>query len=389
MVSGKIRTVGVAACFALSATAVAANEAGIASPEEGFWGGGFRSSDGASIQFSLTNVDGIGELEVEARRWQGLAGVYNCTYVFDIENGAMGDMFLNEAQSFNSTECLPVFPMSFERSAADVLTVTFEPRLGSLIGLPTAQLSAVLRPIREEDRLNAEVPLDILGVSPGMSRTEIAEILEGRGYSLTYDEPEAYSAAHYTIPMERWTVSELVSEAEPYSGSPRDEISVVYTSTKPWLDQEPQAVSVTRGLIPAPADGLTISRFLTAVQQKYGGQMSDYGGNVVYGRGGQPVRNARECGEGSLQAIDVAGATLSERGGLSVSGMSFSPYCAGSVNVSLRSDRATGLLTFAILSIGTSDMAWQEFWQNWSRGRYTQIETVLSALSGGGEGPEL
>lgn len=61
----------------------------------------------------------------------------------------------------------------------------------------------------------------------------------------------------------------------------------------------------------------------------------------------------------------------------------------GGVNVGLRSDRATGLLQTGTITVGSVDETWQEFWENWSKQEYDQINTVLSALRGGGEGPEL
>lgn len=365
-----------------------ANESVQVTPEEGFWSGGFRSSNGGNIQFSITAVDRIGKLEVNAGNWQGLSAVYRCEYVFAVDGEDASEMYLNEAASFHSNECLPKFPMTLNRISDDVLKATFDAKIGSLIGIPEIELSAGLRPLRDQDRVDLSAPIDIIGLKPGMLRQEISEILEDRGYSVLESIDDAFRGPNYVIAMDRWTKGEVVPEGEQYAGSPRDEISIVFSSTKPWMEQDHRAITIRRGLIPGPSAGLTISAFQRSVQQKYGAVVGDYGGSILYSRQGSIAERASDCGEGTLQALSPTMANLSTRN-LSGDSFSFSPYCMGGVNVGLRSDRATGLLQTGTITVGSVDETWQEFWENWSKQEYDQINTVLSALRGGGEGPEL
>ncbi len=221
-----------------------------------------------------------------------------------------------------------------------------------------------------------------------MPREEIAEVLTGKGYTLLESIEGAFTGPNYTIPMDRWSKGDLVPEGERGTGSPRDEISVVFSSTKSWMEQDYRAITIRRGLIPAPTDGLTISAFQRSVQKKYGANIGNYGGTIHYSREGSPVSRTDECQKGSLQSFRPAMASLSTRH-LSADQLTLHPYCLGQVHVSFQSDRSTGLLTAGIVTVASSDDAWQEFWENWSKQEYDAINTTLNALRGAGEGPDL
>lgn len=367
------------ACL-LSSNAVQAESSAPQSAEVGIWSGGLQSSKGGQIIFTFTSIGEVGSLKFETRGWEEF-GFGTCEYVFKMEGGAHSEIYLNTASNRNAS-CPDRFSFDVARSGDDTLQFTPSSEAAAQSQIDTLELQAGVRPWRPEDARASIDAIDILGVTPGMERTEIETILQEAGFEHLDRGTIELTGNGYTQNID------FYGRSLREDGWPTDIISIPWTADKSWDESTPIAMTITRDWsIPEDAK-LSIATLKASLQGKYGIDGTYPNQILVYDRDGGRLQDGR-CPRGSLQASPYrAPSTRYDR--FNAQQQELSPYCGPSVAISTNADSATGRATELHITVTDPDEVWRNFWATWSHSEAQRLQDLHDGIAGlRGAGPEL
>ncbi|MBT9386923.1 hypothetical protein KM176_23985 [Pseudooceanicola sp. CBS1P-1] len=352
------------------------------SPTDGLWGGGYRSSKGGQLELRLTAIGDLARFDLEARRWFDL-GSLECHYVMRL-NGAgnghssehgPGQSYLNTATS-TSEGCPAEVAFALTRSDAQTLTLAPAADLAPILSnLPDITLSGTLRPPRPEDLHAPVAGLDILGISPGMTRPQTETLLKDAGFAPT-GKRYARRGSGYRIQEEVWGRRPLGNAAFA------DRISVQYTPAMGWNDL-PERVSLVQRMN-SPESPTSVGALEEALAKKYGPPYREGRAARSYAADGGNMTDGQPCRiKGPHQTISYRHVPFERNGSLirpHERRGTVNVYCGPTLSVRIDADESSGTVRDFRLSIVDPTPLWQSFWLTWSHREAAAIRAEFDSL---------
>ena len=358
-----------AICVSLS---LLASQSASAQSNEGFWGGGYRSSSGGSIRLAMQIVEGVGELKADINNWNNL-GYGDCSYYFGSAVDGFTKTFLNTAESLES--CPDDLGLKLTRQTDNTMLVEFS----NAKMLERAELTAGLRPFEDGDRRSPVDSLDILGVRLGMSYDEAAEILTAAGFEESRDSEGLRTSDTYQL---RTVVFGRDMKNQVY----QDVVAASLTWEPLGKRENGLIKGISRSWTISPDQNLASATLKSALENKYGPSDDRYGETRSFDRSGRLSDSQNYCMKGPLQDLSYA---IDGPRGAQASGRT-SPQCGPQLQGRVTDDSRTGKATELRLYLADPDLVWKDFWETWSVGEKERIQTILSSVSGAtGAAPEL
>ncbi|MBK1623092.1 hypothetical protein [Afifella marina] len=336
----------------------------------GVWFGGYKQGRD-SINLQLTNIEGVGRLEVDLKGWEPI-GYGRCQYVYQYPNPAVDDVHLNGSYG-TPDKCPSALSFQMERAGPDSMKVTFT----GGTPLAEAELVAGLRPLRDEDRRVTIDNLDILGIKTGMSRADVEAVLKDAGYE--HDEESTRVATG----SEGWTLETHYFD-KGAGDDESDTISIAYSET-----ETAKVMIVGRDWKIPESAKLSELTLKQALLDKYGSPLTSNSEERAYDRQGNNLTDSRErrraCKSRSLQEIQFE---WLQKGQTYRSTINL--YCGPLTNMRIGTKPNTGLASNLLQWIADPDEIWDNFWRTWSIGEHQTLAALYQSVAGAvGEAPKL
>lgn len=324
---------------------------------------GFYNVSYNDLGIELTQIGAYGELTLSPSGL-GDMGYGNCVVNFTRdESGAPKDYAAIVQQ--HSANCPEQIKFSIAPAADGLYSISFTEG-GDLAG-QTLDIFPVLQPMQESFKVTAPQGFDILGMTIGQSRAEIEAILKDKGYARLegYTEKNEYQNGASQV-LEIWGKGQHKDIPE----RPADEISLTYTSV--FEGDEEKIEYLGRHWSLSAADNMPLATLKKSLEDKHGAP-GIVGEHRYYDRAGNLAAQAFQpvCDKNiHLQSVNSS----SNRIGMSDS-VKFSPACGASVQVMTSEDySAPGRAEFMDVKLQKADIAYEAFWNTWSRGEEASLK---------------
>lgn len=350
------------------------------SDTEGVWTSVLRDSNRGVLELDLRIINGFGTLIFKSRRWADL-GFATCSYAFVAEKSGIDNVVINPAASIGEN-CPQSFRFAVQRASVDELTLSLDKSLQQVMGgLGETQLFGTLRPLRDHER-RADIPdLDILGIAPGMHRSEVEDRLDDLGFEQIKTSETTYQGG-FESASEHW------ARTPDADGVNTDHMSLGYTAVSETVDVPERLITIAR--VNEPQEPLSLAVFDQAVTDKYG--PAPRFGDRAFFRDGRPVtRQGKErCKSQVHQDIRFTYTAYNRYSTAGGATKNFSVNCGVEVTAGATGDRNTGAVSSYRIIINDIDMIWEDFWNRWSSVEGANIAAQYQALTSlGTDKPEL
>ena len=332
---------------------------------EGYWAAGYSDGQGGDINFELTVVGDFGQFRYTSSNWESM-GFGRCEYVFSVKSGAVSEIFHNSGADVGI--CLDNVSFAAHQTTRDSVQLI----LGDAeFGLEAVELSGIIRPSPDPDRLGHVTELDVLGIAPGMTLETIDNLLIPKGFVRDNSRESVFSFEDYVIDHKAWR------RDIDASGVPQDWVFVTFTSKKDWAPEElPIAATIGREWTIPAADSMTTDAMLKTLTEKYGAPSVPGGQDWLYDQSGRLVPGGQSCGETPHQKITVNYMFLDETGTDEVSAS-----CSAVIRSHVGSAPSTGRATQLKLILADVNTAWADYWLIWRHFEGQRLEGIFDAVS--------
>lgn len=338
---------------------------------DGIWFSGYAQGNG-QITMQADFVDDLAKFDIEMRRWgqESLSG--DCQYYARIGPDSTAKIILNAGASADF--CAREGDILVTRTSLSGVQV-------SVVGLPSVpdfELNEAVRPIVDTEYATLPQNFDILDITLGMTRQEIEASLVGeRGYVHLFDQDRTSTTANWQ--------SDIIMYRKGEANEANDIVQIAYSARPNGVpESEAYAVMVHREANLGDESRLHIDTLRNALSEKYGNPTRN--DDRRYGRDGNLVRSHNEttqfCEQGNRQRIEYRAPFNSPR--------MFNSHCGSDLNVQIREDRSTGLVTQYRLTISSVDYLNNDFWIKLGTDRAAEFAAFIEAVSNAETaGPEL
>lgn len=351
------------------ALAALSSGAAIAAPGvDGIWFSGYAKGRG-QITLQADFVDNLGKLELEMNYWDSFPNEYgvDCVYYTELSPEGLGTLHLNAGASDDFCERSGQVQVS--RTSPGTVTAS----ITGLAGVPVFEMDEVIRPINDDEYATLPANFDILGLKLGQTRTEIEQnLLAERGYTHIFDMDRTAQTAEWT--------AEIVTYRRGEAQEANDVIKIFYSAVPTGQDPKASyAVMVERTSKLGKDSNLHMDTLRTSLADKYGAPTRD--DNRRYGRDGNLVRSHNEtsqfCEQGTRQEINF-------------NNWYYKAHCGSELDVTVRSDRNSGMVTEYVVKMSSVDWMNNDFWVKLGTERAAEFSQFLDRLSQAAtSGPEL
>lgn len=328
-------------------------------------GDGFYSVEYSDLSIDLTQIGGYGELVVKPSGFGDL-GFGACVLNFTRnEDGGVAEAAPVVQQS--SAQCPSEIAFTLGDGEKGMKSITFTSG-GALAG-ETLDLFPVLLPMSESLKVAAPAGFDILGLTIGMSRKDAEAQLTAEGYGLLEGLTETVNYDGYSRAINVWGKGK-----SEYGGhGVEDAIGLTYTSVVEGEAAEERLLTLARNWDVPSAANLSVAVLEKSLVDKHGASSSTSSGNRFYDRAGTLVAGAFQpvCAEDLyLQSVEEVRMLPgeSEQGEVS-------PRCGAEVKIMVIEDfQAPGRARLLKVSLSKGDVAYEDFWNVWSRRELTALQ---------------
>lgn len=331
---------------------------GLAAEHDGFYNVSYKD-----IGFSLTQIDGFGELKIELQGFRDMAyGSCLVNFTRD-ETGAIKETA--PVATINSAKCPETVSFSIAPAKKGLYKITFTEG-GALKG-ENFDLYPVLQPMRETFAVTTPKGFDILGLMPGQSRTELEAALTKQGFTKDsrWSETEDYTDGRKrALDVWRKGTSDFSSD------NPEDAINITYNAI---LEGEAEkALLIGRNWHIPKSVNLSITNLKKSLDDKHGATTSGFEARY-YDRNGTLVPNSFQpvCAEDlHLQSVEVRSRGIAKQEAIKTS-----PSCGASVNImTIQSYDVAGAASQLNITLIKGDLAYEDFWNSWAPAEAKALE---------------
>lgn len=316
---------------------------------------GFYNVTYQDIGFSLTQIDGFGELKIDVNGF-GKMGYGNCIVNFSRDDaGAVKDMA--PIATVNSATCPEAVKFSVAPADKGMYKLTFTEG-GPLAG-ETFDLFPVLQPMQDRYKVTAPQGFDILGLTPGMTRAQLEAALTEKGFTKNTDWSET---EEYTSGLKRALDVWQKGKSDFSDTTPEDAINVTYNAIAEG-EEEVALLIGRKWHIPKSAN-LSLTNLKKSLDEKHGATTSGFE-KRIYNRAGELQAAAFQpaCAEDiHLQSVSLPYSKISESGSTEVSAA-----CGEVVDImTIQSYDIAGAASQLNITIAKGDLAYADFWKSWA-----------------------
>ena len=321
-----------------------------------------------ALEVEATILPQVGELTFQTRGWEELPDM-RCRYHLNTSV----DPVVAREDGTGQGNCPAT--MSFSLSAQGRERIVIDVLDGSLageIGLGELALSAILRPLSPEERPMLDVSLDVVGVSSGMTRDEVASVLLDKGYELS--QPAGWTENGIEVALDRWV--------QPGARDDGDTIAVQYSSKVEGSTAEVLVQSIERRWQIPASENMTVASLRRALEAKYG-QVNGQDGRATtvwaFGRDGRPATfdGDAACGAGPSFLLP----TTFSLGGYRY--FEVSTNCVAIIAATIGTAKGDELEASGLLiNVVDVDLAARASWRAWATQSEARIRSEIERLDG-------
>lgn len=310
------------------------------------------------ISFDVTLLGAYGEIVVSPSG-AGNLGFGSCTMNFTRDEAGNVKDVAPIVQG-SSANCPDELAFSISPGKEGRYNLAFS-KGGELVG-HDFELFPSLVPMTDELRITPPAGFDVLGMTIGQTRAEIEAILHEKGYARLdgYTANNEYQGG-YSKAQEVWARG----ESDRYEGQPSDLIAVTYTAVFVDEANDEKVEYLARDWRINAADNLALAALKKSLDDKHGVTTSGFEGRY-YDRAGNLVPKAFQvvCDQTvHLQKVQSGFHFIT-----SSSELHLQPSCGASIKVMTgESYEAPGRAEFLKLELERGDVAYESFWNTWSR----------------------
>lgn len=322
--------------------------------DDGFFNVSYRD-----IGFDLTQIGGYGELVVNAQGFKGLSyGTCTLNFTRDAEGKIQDKASVVQG---SSATCPEELDFTLTPGKNGLYSLSFQSG-GPLAG-QSFDMFPVLVPMRDDLRITAPKGFDILGLTIGLTRTEIEAALTEKGYAPVegYERKDDYQGG-FSKAKSLWGKGKYQHDET----KPADMIAISWTALIEGEPGEERAEYIGRNWRIPPGDNLSVANLRKSLDDKHGKTTSGFE-DRLYDRTGAlaPAAFQPVCPEDvHLQTVNSGYYFIGEGGDLQLA-----PACGSQLKVMVLEDyEVKGRASALIVGLMKGDVAYESFWTTWSRG---------------------